>query len=239
MHCSLEAVCFWDTPRSRAQQAAGEFQLAPLSRSGLEIQAVRGVYPDIELDRLDRRVLSLSASERSLLSPTSLTCRVRLSVSGLYCSGIIRNTAEVSRSIITMPPLTSFGEFGKDIIVFNISQKGNIPAGLQEIGINYAVSHPIEGMENILNDSITKAPKNTKGERALQWALESYKGKQKEIDNLVETKVSAASVRQFAPSTRQLIYDKMQKLPDNRNRALGVDVNSLQEYKAILKPFPK
>jgi len=137
------------------------------------------------------------------------------------------------RGMVSSPGQKSYAAF------FDSVGKEKIPVELQEIGINYAVSHPIEGMETILNNSINKAPKNTNGEKALQWALESYKGKQKETDYLIETKGGAASVGQFDPATRQLIYDKMQRLPDDRKRVLRIDDKSLEEHRAILRPFPK
>jgi hypothetical protein len=112
---------------------------------------------------------------------------------------------------------------------FDSVGRQKIPVELQKIGIDYAVSHPVEGMEKILNNSIDKAPKNTEGEKALKWALESYKGKQKVIDHLVESKLDVASVKNFDPATRKLIYDKMVKLPDAEKRKLAIDVNLLRE----------
>jgi hypothetical protein len=137
------------------------------------------------------------------------------------------------KDMVDNPGQQSYAAFLDDV------GKGKVPAELQQIGINYAVSHPIEGMETVLNNSINKAPKGTNGENVLKWALDSYNGKQKEIDHFVRTKVGVDSVGQFDPATRQLVYDKMQKLPDNQKRALGIDDKSLQQHRAILRPFPK
>ena len=121
---------------------------------------------------------------------------------------------------------------------FDSVGKEKIPEEIQKIGINYVVSHPIEGMENILNNSIREAPDNKNGEKVLEWALESYKGKQKEIDHFVESKVDVATIRQFDPVTRQLVYNKMQRLPDNQKRILEINDDSLLQRRAILRPFP-
>lgn len=121
---------------------------------------------------------------------------------------------------------------------FDSVGKEKIPEEIQKIGINYVVSHPIEGMENILNNSIREAPDNKNGEKVLEWALESYKGKQKEIDHFVESKVDVATVRQFDPTTRQLVYNKMQRLPDNQKRILEINDDSLLQHRTILRQFP-
>ena len=140
---------------------------------------------------------------------------------------------EIVGNVVKNPGQKSYTE------LFDNIGKGNLPVELQEVGINYAVSHPIEGMETILNNSINKAPKNKEGEKALQWAIESYNGKKKEIDYFAENKANINATRQFSPATRQLVYNKIQKLPDNRKRALGIDANSLQAYEVALEPFPK
>jgi len=57
-----------------------------------------------------------------------------------------------------------------------------MPAELREVGVNYAVSHPIKDMESVLSKAIAKAPANTEGQMTLKWAMESYKGRLAEID---------------------------------------------------------
>jgi hypothetical protein len=136
------------------------------------------------------------------------------------------------RDMVEKPSEKSYAAF------FDSVSNEKIPKDLQKVGISYAVSHPVEGMEDVLENAIQKAPDNTSGEETLKWAMESFKGKQREVDHFVESKVGVASVRQFDPATRQLIYDKMQRLPDSRRRALGIDANLLQQYDKTLRPFP-
>jgi hypothetical protein len=133
------------------------------------------------------------------------------------------------KDMVNNPGVKSYATF------FDSVGKGKIPVEVQEIGLNYAVTHPVEGMENILNDSISETPKNTPRDKALQGALESYKGREKEIDYLIETKVRPALVKQFNPTTTQFFLDRVQRLPNDRKQALGIDDKSLQAYKRELK----
>ncbi len=55
--------------------------------------------------------------------------KVRLSVSGLYCSAMMRTTAEVVGSISTMPPLSRRGEPGK--VVMNSSSFESLRVALR------------------------------------------------------------------------------------------------------------
>lgn len=139
---------------------------------------------------------------------------------------------EVIKDMVSNPGQESYAAF------LNSVGKEKIPEELQKIGINYVVSHPIEGMETILNSSIKEAQDNENGEKVLKWALESYRGKQNEVDYFVESKVGVTTIRQFEPATRQLIYNKMQRLPEDRKRILEINADSLLQHKATIRPFP-
>src|SRR5437588_6117384 len=68
-----------------------------------------------------------STSERSPLSATPWICKVRVRVSGLYCSVITRSTAPEVGSTCTRPPRTSFGEPGKGVAVIgSIERLGQV-----------------------------------------------------------------------------------------------------------------
>lgn len=122
---------------------------------------------------------------------------------------------------------------------FNSVGSGKIPAGLQKVGTNYAISHPIKDMDTIINTAIEKAPDSTDGRKVLVWAKDSYQGKQREIDNLMTTKASIDTTRTFDLTTRKLIYDKMIRLPDEQKTKLGIDSTFITEYEKAVKPFPK
>lgn len=113
-----------------------------------------------------------------------------------------------------------------------------IPPAIQEIGINYAISNPVKEMDTILSKTITKAPDNTEGKRALIWAKDNYEGKQREIDHLVTSKVNIDSARKFTPGTIRLMHDKIRDLPDGEKRRLEIDANTIRTYREMIRTFP-
>ena len=79
-----------------------------------KLELVGGVDLGLELDRLDRRALEAHRLDAvAALAAGLCACSVRVSVSGLYCSAMMRSTRALSGSISTRPPLMSFGELGK------------------------------------------------------------------------------------------------------------------------------
>lgn len=122
---------------------------------------------------------------------------------------------------------------------FNSVGSEKLPTALQKVGTNYAISHPVEDMDSIINDAIEKAPDNSDGQKVLMWAKDSFQGKQREINNLMTTKVSIDSSRTFDLTTRKLIYEKMRKLPDDQKLKIGIDSTFITEYEKTVKPFPK
>ena len=94
----------------------------PILHGGLiligKFQLIRGVDLRIQLEGLDRRPVSRSAcSDSCWPDPHACTCSVRVSVSGLYCSVMMRRTAPLVGSIKTMPPFNTWGELGNALIV--------------------------------------------------------------------------------------------------------------------------
>ena len=69
----------------------------------------------VQLDRLDRRAFEsqdLRAIATTFGSRLPGFASERVTVSGKYCSEMMRRTAAVSGSIKTIPPFRSFGELG-------------------------------------------------------------------------------------------------------------------------------
>ena len=68
---------------------------------------------------------SRSASTRTPSWPPGIAwiCSVRVSESGLYCSAMTLFTADVSGSMVTMPPLTRRGEIGDKVLTLFVPQK--------------------------------------------------------------------------------------------------------------------
>lgn len=121
---------------------------------------------------------------------------------------------------------------------FNKVGKQEIPPALQEIGINYVISHPVKNMDTLLSNAVAKASDNAMGEKTLKWAKDNYEGRQKEIDHLVTSKVSIASATKFTPATIQLMHDKIRDLPDQEKRRLGIDANTIKTYRGMIRKFP-
>src|SRR5262245_203525 len=83
--------------------------------SGLDSGSSRNSVASISASSLIVSIaapFSLSACERSPVSPVDCTCSVRVSESGLYWSAITRSTRPLSGSICTSPPLRSLGDSG-------------------------------------------------------------------------------------------------------------------------------
>ncbi len=113
-----------------------------------------------------------------------------------------------------------------------------MPAELREVGINYAVSHPIKEMESVLSKAIAKAPADTEGRAALEWAKESYTGRLAEIDLVVKTAGDTDTVKVLSPVTRDLVLKRARELPEDKRRELKIDASVLRRLEATRRPFP-
>lgn len=113
-----------------------------------------------------------------------------------------------------------------------------LPTELQEIGITYAISNPIEGIEGMLTTAINNASANTQGKKALEWAKDSYLEKQRVIDQLVKSNPSVEDAKRFDPSTSKMLYQRLKELPQTEIRRYGIDPTQIKKYEPITKPFP-
>lgn len=116
--------------------------------------------------------------------------------------------------------------------------KQKLPAELQQIGIEYAVSHPIEGIESIIKGVIDRTPENTEGRKALNWAMENFKGKERVIDQILESKPKSEAVQNFDKATGEQVFNKLNKLPPDKLRTLEIDPGSIKSYRPIIDKFP-
>jgi hypothetical protein len=113
-----------------------------------------------------------------------------------------------------------------------------IPVELQEIGITYAINNPIEGMNEILATAINSAPADTNGKKALEWAKKGYQEKQHVIDQLLKSKPTVDTAKNFDPMTSSMFYERLKKLPRAELQSYGIDPGQIQNYEPERRPFP-
>jgi hypothetical protein len=114
----------------------------------------------------------------------------------------------------------------------------DLPVELQQIGIEYAINHPIQGMESILKDSIDRTPENKDGRKALSWAMENFQGKQRVIDQILESKPKSEIVQNFDKATGEQLYNKLNRLPPEKLQMLEIDPKAINNYRPIIDKFP-
>lgn len=156
-----------------------------------------------------------------------------LGVFGLEFMPKYREWLDSVADIIKIPSKESYETF--------FTKVGNeeIPTEIQELGINYAINNPVEGMESILTNAIARAPEGTNGKKALEWARKSFQGKQHAIDQLLKSNPSVDSAKQFDPVTSNMFYLRLKELPQTEIQSFGIDPNKIPQYKPKPKPFPK
>jgi hypothetical protein len=116
--------------------------------------------------------------------------------------------------------------------------KQKLPAELQQIGIEYAINHPIEGMESIIKGVIDRTPENTEGRKALNWAMENFKGKQRVIDQILESKPKSEVVQNFDQATGEQVFNKLNKLSPDKLWTLEIDPRSIKNFSPLIGKFP-
>lgn len=134
--------------------------------------------------------------------------------------------------MIRSPGVESYMKF------FDSVGNEEIPVELRELGVNYAISHPIDGMENILEKAINRTPENTDGKKALEWAYESFQDKKRAIDQLLMTGPSVDRAKQFDQETGALIYYRLKQLPQDQIQQFGIKPTLIPQYKPMPKRFP-
>jgi len=135
--------------------------------------------------------------------------------------------------VVEKPSVETLSKF------FEETGEENLPVALREIGINYATTHPISGMEEILKKAIRRTPDNKEsGKAALKYALNSLQRNQRVVDRILSSTPTPKEVKEFDPATRKLIYQRLKRLPSFEIRKYKIDPDSIQQYRPILKPFP-
>jgi hypothetical protein len=108
---------------------------------------------------------------------------------------------------------------------------GKMPGKLKDMAVNYAISHPIEGMEDALAGKIKEAPDGKPGKAALENGFQYYQDKKKTIDRLLETAPTDRQAMQFDAETEALIYHRLKQMSPDQVRALGIDPSTVPKYK--------
>jgi hypothetical protein len=120
---------------------------------------------------------------------------------------------------------------------FTSVSKQKLPAELQQMGIEYAVSHPVEGMDSIIK-GVTDQTQNPNGKKALNWTIENFEGKQRVIDQILECKPTSEVVQDFDQATAKQVFDKLEKLSPEKLRMLDIEPGSIKNYEPIIRRFP-
>lgn len=156
-----------------------------------------------------------------------------IGVFGLEFVPAYRQWIEVLKDMVNNPSEKSFSVF------FEETSKENMPVELREIGINFATTHPIDRMEEILEEAIKRTPDNKEsGKSALKYAKRSLQGNQLAVDRILRSTPAVDEVEKFDPVTRKLIYQRLIKDPQYASRKYRIDPSSIQQYRPTLKPFP-
>jgi hypothetical protein len=134
--------------------------------------------------------------------------------------------------MIKNPGKESYGAF------FASVGKQTLTPDIQQIGIDYAINHPIEGMESLLKGMIDQTPENTGGRKALDWAMENFQGKRRVIDQILESKPRSEVVRSLDRATAEQVFDELRKLTPERLRLLDIPPGSINSYEPSIQRFP-
>lgn len=155
-----------------------------------------------------------------------------LGVFGLEFMPKYREWLDSVTNIIKSPSKESYEAF--------FAKVGNeeIPVELQEVGINYAINNPVEGMDEMLTAAINGVPADTNGKKALEWAKKGYQEKQRVIDQLLKSNPTVDTAKSFDPVTSGMFYERLRKLPRAELQRYGIDPSQIQNYKPERRPFP-
>jgi len=116
--------------------------------------------------------------------------------------------------------------------------KQKLPAELQQIGIEYAVSHPIEGMESIIQRAIDRTPENTDGRKVLSWAMENFHGRKRVVERILESKTKPDVIQNFDKATGEQVFNELKKLSPDRLQTLEIEPASIKNYRPSISSFP-
>lgn len=114
--------------------------------------------------------------------------------------------------------------------LFESVAQGEMPEKLQGLAMNYALHHPIDGLERILEGVIQRTPDYKAGRNVLEKALQDFQNKKKSIDALLKTAPTVQQARQFDIETRTLIHIRLRELSEDEVRALGIDPSQIPAY---------
>jgi hypothetical protein len=107
--------------------------------------------------------------------------------------------------IIENPTEESYAKF------FDSVGQGKMPTKLKDMAITYAINHPIDGMESLLERKIGETPIDRPGRKDLDGALQNFQAKKKAVDKLLEAAPTDRQVMQFDSATRKLILLRMKE----------------------------
>ena len=135
--------------------------------------------------------------------------------------------------LIDNPGQQSIAEFVKDV------EEGKMPEEIEEIGLNYIVANPVPGVtDSILEGALTRTPSDSRSESILKDALDNLRGRQAAADHLLEisgpSTTSTQGLRQLDPNTREMIFQRAQRLSPQQLQMMSVNLDSIR----TLRPPP-